>query len=114
VSGTWYRETGSGMGATLNTASALNAYTLSDRGTWLAFQNKLGLRVLVEGPPPLLNPYGVIVVNPKRHPHVKAKLGQQFVDWLVGGEGQVAIGAFRVAGKQLFVPNARVKTGTAR
>lgn len=107
VSGTWYRETGSGMGATLNTASALNAYTITDRGTWLAFQNKVGLRVIVEGLPPLFNPYGVILVNKEKHPHVKAKEGQMLINWLLSKEGQEAIGEFTIKGKKLFTPNAK-------
>ncbi|MBT3904472.1 MAG: solute-binding protein [Rhodospirillaceae bacterium] len=107
VSGTWYRETGSGMGATLNTSSATNAYTMTDRGTWLAFQNKVGLSVLVEGLPPLFNPYGVILVNKAKHPHVKAKEGQILIDWLISKEGQKAIGAFTINGKKLFTPNAK-------
>jgi tungstate transport system substrate-binding protein len=107
VSGTWYRETGSGMGATLNTASALNAYTMTDRGTWLAFQNKVGLRVVVEGLPPLFNPYGVILVSKEKHPHVKAKEGQKLIDWLLSKEGQNAIGEFTINGQKLFTPNAK-------
>lgn len=107
VSGTWYRETGSGMGATLNTASATNAYTMTDRGTWLAFQNKVGQSILVEGLPPLFNPYGVILVNKAKHPHVKAKEGQVFIDWLLSKEGQAAIGEFTIKGKKLFTPNAK-------
>jgi tungstate transport system substrate-binding protein len=106
VSGTWYRETGSGMGATLNTASALNAYTMTDRGTWLAFQNKVGLRVVVEGLPPLFNPYGVILVNKEKHAHVKAKEGQRLIDWLLSKEGQNAIGEFTINGQKLFAPNS--------
>ena len=110
ASGTWYRETGSGMGATLNTASAMQGYALADRGTWLSFKNRAGLRVLVEGDTRLFNPYGVILVNPKRHPHVKADLGQAFIDWLIGAEGQAAIGAFRINGEVLFKPNAMAVT----
>jgi tungstate transport system substrate-binding protein len=106
ASGRWYRETGAGMGATLNTASALDAYLLSDRATWLAFRNKGALKVLAEGDPSLRNPYGVILVNPARHPHVKADQGQAFIDWLVGPQGQGAIGAFRIEGRQAFFPNA--------
>ena len=110
ASGTWYRETGSGMGATLNTASAMQAYALADRGTWLSFKNRAGLRVLVEGDTRLFNPYGVILVNPKRHPHVKADLGREFIAWLISPEGQAAIGAFRVNGQVLFKPNATAVT----
>jgi tungstate transport system substrate-binding protein len=106
-SGTWYRETGSGMGATLNTASAMGAYALSDRGTWLAFANKGDLSIVVEGDPGLMNPYGVILVNPERHPHVKAADAQRFIDWLISEEGQGAIRDFRVNGEVLFVPDAR-------
>ncbi len=110
ASGGWYRETGSGMGATLNTASAMQAYVLADRGTWLSFKNRAGLRVLVEGDKRLFNPYGVILVNPERHPHVKADLGQAFITWLISPEGQAAIGAFRVNGQVLFKPNAMAVT----
>ena len=110
ASGTWYRETGSGMGATLNTASAMQGYALADRGTWLSFKNRAGLRVLVEGDTRLFNPYGVILVNPKRHPHVKADLGREFIAWLISPEGQAAIGVFRVNGQVLFKPNAMAVT----
>jgi tungstate transport system substrate-binding protein len=106
ASGTWYRETGSGMGPTLNTAAGMNAYALADRGTWLSFQNRGNLKVLVEGDQRLFNQYGVILVNPAKHPNVKADLGQQFVDWLIGPEGQKAIAAFQIDGQQLFFPNA--------
>lgn len=106
ASGTWYRETGSGMGATLNTAAGLGAYTMSDRATWIAFKNKGDLEILVEGDERLFNQYGVILVNPQKHPHVKAKAGQAFIDWLLGEEGQAAIGAYRMDGEQLFFPNA--------
>ena len=104
-SGSWYRETGSGMGATLNTAAAMDAYAFVDRGTWLAFKNRLGLEVLVVGDPRLRNPYGVILVNPERHPHVKAGAGQAFIDWLLSPKGQKAIGSFRVSGEVLFIPD---------
>ncbi len=104
--GNWYRETGSGMGATLNVAAGMAAYALSDRATWAAFGNKADLRVLVEGDPALFNPYGAILVNPARHPHVKAADGQTFIDWLTGPAGQRAIAAFRVDGRQLFFPGA--------
>lgn len=106
ASGTWYRETGSGMGATLNTARGLQAYALVDRGTWIAFKNKGELAMLVAGDPRLFNPYGAILVNPKRHPHVKAKDGQAFIDWLVSQDGQRAIASFRIEGEQAFFPNA--------
>ena len=107
ASGTWYREAGAGMGATLNTAAAMPAYTLTDRGTWLKFENRGGLRLMVENDPLLFNPYGVILVNPVRHPHVKAKMGQAFIDWMTGPEGQAAIGAYRIKGVQAFFPNAK-------
>jgi tungstate transport system substrate-binding protein len=102
----WYRESGSGMGATLNTASAMGAYTMTDRGTWLAFKNRARLAVAVEQVPPLRNQYGVIRVSEKKHPHVKTQPAQQFVDWLLSDEGQRAIGSFRLQGVQLFHPNA--------
>ncbi|MBT7942684.1 MAG: solute-binding protein [Alphaproteobacteria bacterium] len=107
ASGQWYREAGAGMGATLNTASAMPAYTLSDRGTWLKFENRGGLRLLAENDPLLLNPYGVILFNPKRHPHVKIRMGQAFIDWITGAEGQAAIKAYRIKGRQAFFPNAK-------
>ncbi len=107
ASGSWYRETGSGMGATLNAATGMGAYTLSDRATWRAFRNKGDLEVLVEGDPRLFNPYGVILVNPLRHPHVHAREGQAFIDWLVSDPGQAAIAAYRLDGRQLFFPNAK-------
>ncbi len=103
----WYRETGSGMGPTLNTASGMNAYALTDRGTWLAFKNRGDLEIVVEGDPKLFNQYGVILVNPARHPHVKQEAGQAFVDWLISGEGQKAIAAYKIDGEQLFFPNAK-------
>jgi tungstate transport system substrate-binding protein len=105
ASGGWYRETGSGMGPTLNTAAGMAAYALADRGTWLSFKNKGDLEILVEGDSRLFNQYGVILVNPERHPHVKAAEGQAFVDWLVSPEGQQAIGDFKIEGQQLFFPN---------
>ena len=103
----WYKETGQGMGPALNTASAMNAYVLADRGTWLSFKNRGQLAILVEGDRRLFNQYGVILVNRTRHPHVKKELGQQFVDWLVSAEGQSAIAGYRIDGNQLFFPNAR-------
>lgn len=109
--GTWYRETGSGMGATLNTAAAMGAYTLSDRATWLAFANRNELRVLVEGDPRLFNQYGVILVSPARHPHVKAADARSFMDWLVSDAGQSAIAGFRIGGEQAFYPNAQSTRG---
>jgi tungstate transport system substrate-binding protein len=105
ASGSWYRETGSDMGPTLNTAAGMGAYALADRGTWLAFKNKGDLAILVEGDRRLFNQYGVILVNPQKHPHVKAAEGQAFVDWLISPEGQRAIADFRIEGQQLFFPN---------
>ncbi len=107
ASGTWYRETGSGMGPTLNTAAGMDAYALTDRGTWLAFDNRQNLAILVEGDPRLFNQYGIILVNPAKHPHVKAELGQAFIDWVLSDEGQDAIGAFKIHGEQAFFPNAK-------
>ena len=107
ASGAWYRETGSGMGATLNAAAGMGAYALADRATWLAFRNKGDLEVLVEGDERLFNPYGVILVNPAKHPHVNARDAQAFIDWLVSEPGQNAIAAFRVDGRQLFFPSAK-------
>jgi tungstate transport system substrate-binding protein len=106
-SGSWYLETGSGMGATLNTAVGKQAYALTDRATWLAFANKDDFKVLVEGDNELFNQYGVILVNPAKHPNVKAKQGQAFIDWLVSREGQAAIASYNIKGQQLFFPNAR-------
>jgi len=104
--GKWYKETGSGMGPTLNTASGLNGYALTDRGTWLSFKNRGDLAILVEGDKRLFNQYGVMLVNPQKHPHVKKGAGQQFVDWLVSAEGQAAIASYKINGEQLFFPNA--------
>ncbi len=106
ASGEWYRETGSGMGATLNTAVQMGAYTLSDRATWLNFENKAGYRILVAGDPLPFNQYGVMVVNPAKHPHVKQHMAQAFVDWLVSAAGQEAIANYRLQGQQAFFPNA--------
>lgn len=105
-SGTWYIETGSGMGATLNVAVGVSAYTLTDRATWIAFANKGSHQLIFEGDPRLFNQYGVIAVNPDRHPHIKADAAQSFIDWLLGAEGQKAITEFRKNGQQLFFPNA--------
>ena len=105
-SGRWYFETGSGMGATLNTAAAKGAYTLADRGTWLSFGNRGGLEIVLEGDPRLFNPYGAILVSRERHPHVRAGDGQAFIDWLASADGQRAIAGFRLGGAQLFIPNA--------
>jgi tungstate transport system substrate-binding protein len=104
--GPWYRETGSGMGATLNTAAGMNAYALADRGTWLSFKNRGDLVISVEGDKRLFNQYGVILVNPAKHPHVKREMGQAFIDWLLSTEGQKAIGDYKINGQQLFFPNA--------
>jgi tungstate transport system substrate-binding protein len=102
----WYREIGQGQGAALNMASSLGAYVLVDRGTWLNFRNRGELAILVEGDRPLRNQYGVMLVNPVRHPSVKAADGQAFVDWLTGPNGQGAIGSYRINGEQVFFPNA--------
>ncbi len=101
----WYRETGSGMGPTLNTAAGMNAYALTDRGTWLSFKNRGDLVILVEGNTKLFNQYGVMLVNPARHPHVKKEAGQKFVGWLISPAGQAAIAAYKIEGEQLFFPN---------
>jgi tungstate transport system substrate-binding protein len=104
--GDWYREIGQGMGPALNMASSSNAYLLSDRGTWLSFKNKGDLAILTEGDKRLFNQYGVMLVNPEKHPTVKAKDGQAFVDWLISPKGQETIAAYKVGGEQLFFPNA--------
>ncbi len=106
VRGEWYREIGQGMGPALNTASALSAYVLADRGTWLSFQNRGDLAVLIEGDRRLFNQYGVMLVNPARHPHVEATDGRRFIDWLVSPEGQKTIADYKIEGQQLFFPNA--------
>lgn len=103
----WYREIGQGMGAALNTANAMGAYVLADRGTWISFKNKEQLEILVEGDERLFNQYGVILVNPEKHPHVKKEYGQQFIDWLISDEGQQAIAEYKIEGQQLFFPNAK-------
>jgi len=107
IKGPWYRDTGSGMGPALNTASSMNAYILADRGTWLAFKNRGDLAVLVEGDTRLFNQYGVILVNPAKHPHVRKEDGQRFIDWLVSPAGQKTIAEYKIGGEQLFFPNAR-------
>jgi tungstate transport system substrate-binding protein len=107
IRGTWYRDTGSGMGPALNMASSANAYVLADRGTWLAFRNKGDLAILVEGDRRLFNQYGVILVNPARHRYVKVIDGQRFIDWLVSPAGQKAIADYKIGGEQLFFPNAK-------
>jgi len=105
--GAWYRETGSGMGATLNTAAGMNAYALADRATWLSFKNRADLVILVEGDTKLFNQYGVMLVNPAKHPHVKKEMGQRFIDWLISPAGQAVIAAYRIDGEPLFFPNYR-------
>jgi tungstate transport system substrate-binding protein len=102
----WYREIGQGMGAALNTASAMNGYVLADRGTWLSFKNRGELDIVVEGDKKLFNQYGVMLVSPDKHAHVKKDLGQAFVDWLISAEGQKAIADYKINGQQLFFPNA--------
>jgi tungstate transport system substrate-binding protein len=104
--GPWYKSIGQGMGAALNTAGASNGYVLSDRGTWLSFKNKGDLEILVEGDKRLFNQYGVMLVNPAKHPNVKKELGQAFIDWLISPEGQKAIANYKINGEQLFYPNA--------
>ncbi len=106
ASGTWYRETGSGMGTTLNTGVGMDAYIMADRATWISFGNKANHKVLVEGDSRLFNQYGVILVNPERHPTVKAAAGRIFIDWLTGTGGQTAIADYQIDGQQLFFPNA--------
>ena len=107
--GPWYRDIGQGMGAALNTASAMNAYVLSDRGTWIAFKNRGDLVIAVEGDKNLFNQYGVILVNPEKFPHVKQALGQTFIDWVLSAEVQKAIAGYQIDGQQLFFPNAAPK-----
>ena len=104
--GAWYQSIGQGMGAALNTASASGAYVLSDRATWIHFKNKGDLQILVEGDPRLFNQYGVILVNPQRHPGVKEALGQKFIDYLISPAGQIDIAHYKVEGQQLFYPDA--------
>jgi len=106
--GPWYRDIGQGMGAALNTASAMNAYLLSDRGTWISFKNRGDLTIAVEGDNRLFNQYGVILVNPQKHPHVKQVLGEAFIDWLISPDGQKTIANYKIDGQQLFFPNATV------
>jgi len=107
ASGTWYRKTGSGMGATLNTAIGMNAYTISDRATWSSFKNKGNHEIVVQGDPKLFNQYGVMLVNPKKYPKVKAAEGGSFIDWLLSPEGQTTIASFKINGQQQFFPNAK-------
>jgi len=103
----WYRETGSGMGPTLNTASGMNAYAFTDRGTWLSFKNRGDLVISVEGDVKLFNQYGVMLVNPAKHAHVKVAEGKAFIDWVTAKEGQDAIASYKIEGQQLFFPNAK-------
>jgi tungstate transport system substrate-binding protein len=105
--GPWYKAIGQGMGATLNSASASNAYTLTDRATWIHFKNKGNLVIEVQGDPGLFNQYGVFLVNPKRCPHVKVDLGKRFIDYLIAPEGQEVIANYKVSGRQLFTPDAK-------
>ncbi|WP_425405356.1 extracellular solute-binding protein [Hwanghaeella sp.] len=105
-SGAWYRETGSGMGATLNTGIGMGAYVMTDRATWIKFGNKGDYQIAVEGDAAMFNQYGIIAVNPEKHPHVKVKEGQAFIDWMLSPAGQKAIAEYKVDGKQLFFPNA--------
>jgi tungstate transport system substrate-binding protein len=105
----WYREVGQGMGPALNTAAAMNAYVLADRGTWLSFKNRQNLSIVVEGDKRLFNQYGVMLVNPAKHPHIKKAEGQAFVDWIVSAEGQAAIASYQIGGQNLFFPNATKK-----
>jgi tungstate transport system substrate-binding protein len=104
--GPWYRDTGQGMGPALNTAAGMNAYILADRGTGLSFKNRGALAVLVEGDTRLFNQYGIMLVNPQKHPSVKKELGQAFIDWIVSPDGQTAIADYKIGGQQLFFPNA--------
>jgi tungstate transport system substrate-binding protein len=104
--GPWYRDTGQGMGPALNSASSMNGYILSDRATWLAFKNRGDLTIVMEGDKRLFNQYGVILVNPEKHKHVKKELAQAFIDWVVSADGQKAIADYRIGGEQLFFPNA--------
>lgn len=106
ASGDWYRETGSGMGATLNTGTAMGAYVLTDRATWISFGNKGEYQIAVEGDTRLFNQYGIILVNPAKHENVKAEAGQAFIDWVLSAEGQQAIADYKIDGQQLFFPNA--------
>ncbi len=104
--GAWYKSIGQGMGAALNTAGASNAYVLADRGTWIHYKNKGDLQILVEGDKRMFNQYGVMLVNPAKHPNVKKDLGQQFIDYLISPEGQKDIANYKINGEQLFYPNA--------
>jgi tungstate transport system substrate-binding protein len=103
----WYKEIGQGMGAALNTANAMAAYLLADRGTWISFKNKGDMEIVIEGDQRLFNQYGIILVNPAKHPNVKKELGQAFIDWILSDDGQNAIRAYKIEGQQLFFPNAQ-------
>ena len=109
--GPWYRDTGQGMGPALNSASSMNGYILADRGTWISFKNRGDLAILVEGDKRLFNQYGVILVNPDKHRHVKKEMGQTFIDWVVSPDGQKAIADYKIGGEQLFFPNAGQEGG---
>ena len=109
LGGGWYRDIGGGMGAALNAASAMEAYTLSDRGTWLSFKNKRELKIVIEGDPKLLNRYDVILLDPKRHPEARQAEATRLADWLLSAEGQAAIGAYQIGGEQLFHPSAKAQ-----
>ena len=111
--GSWYRETGSGMGPTLNTAAAMEAYALTDRGTWLSFANRRDLIIAVEGDQRLFNQYGVILVNPAKHPHVKKDLGMAFIDWITSQDGQTAVANYKINGEPLFFPNYKKAPGSS-
>jgi len=111
ASGTWYRETGSGMGATLNTGTGMDAYVMTDRATWISFNNKQDHKILVEGDEALFNQYGIIMVNPEKHPNVNVDAARTFIDWILSDEGQSAIASFEVRGQQLFTPNAKKGEG---
>jgi tungstate transport system substrate-binding protein len=105
--GPWYRDTGQGMGPALNSAAGMNAYILADRGTWLSFRNRADLGLVLQGDARLFNQYGIILVNPAKHPSVKRELGQAFIDWVISPEGQKAIAEYKIGGEQLFFPNAK-------
>lgn len=114
ASGQWYRETGSGMGATLNTGIGMDGYVLTDRATWISYKNKADHEILVEGDPALFNQYGIILINPEKHPNVNVDAAQKFIDWILSQEGQSAIASFKVQGQQLFIPNADKGEGERR
>lgn len=107
----WYREVGAGMGAALNIASAMNAYTMSDRASWLNFKNKGDLAILQAGDPRLFNQYALLTLNSERHPHIKAELAQSLKNWLISPQGQALIGAYEISNQRLFIPNAQKENG---